>query len=448
MRQVYSAITLHDLNFRFQPHLIDNFSEGHLDVLQHQKSTQYGMSTYDADYPPKPRQRGGDAYPRPTPYPASVTGSDVDDPRPRQARFDSNGGGQVPLGQGDLPPPPMGDALNRRPSAMKREGSRSRVPHLKPEFPDEASYLGSNAPDLERKNRRRDKAFREKRDGYESDEGEVLRKDRRSRQHLLSEDEFADEAPRRPRVRDDRHPLGAFPVRGDRPLAANSVNDPPSRQDSYDGHRRRKNYDGEPHRPRRRDDYDDVGPPRHRDDYYDDRAPPRRRDDYNDYDEGLSRRRNDRPVEYGSAPIPARRATDAGRSRPRRRRDDYDDYSDPDEDYRPRRPRSHEDGARRRRADPYDDRYYDSDDRETRRRRGEDRDSRRRYDDDYDDYDRYDRRDRDRRDRRRPPRKIEIGGYDIGPLVEKGQKHYSTVAPFVTPLVLNMAKKYLANGGR
>lgn len=408
------------------------------------------MSTYDADYPPNSRQRGGDAYPPPPPYPASGTGSGVDDRHPRQARYDSNGGGQMLPGQGDLPPPPMGDALNRRPSAMKREGSRSRVPHLKPEFPDEASYLGSTAPDLERKNGRRAKAFRERRDGYESDEGEVLRKDKRSRRPPPPEDDFADEAPRRSRPRDDRPPWGATPVRDERPPpGATPSNGPPSRQDSYDGRRRRTEYDDEPRRPRRRNDYDDAGPPRRRDDYYDDRDPPRRRrGDYDDYDEKPQRRRSDRPVEYGSAPIPARRATDAGRNRPSRRRDDYDDYSDADEDYRRRRPRSHEDSARPRRAEPYDDRYYDSDDRDTRRRRGGDRDPRRRYEDDYDDYDRHDRRDKDRRDRRRPPRKIEIGGYDIGPLVDKGQKHYSTVAPLVTPLVINMAKKYFANGGR
>ena len=109
---------------------------------------------------------------------------------------------------------------------------------------------------------------------------------------------------------------------------------------------------------------------------------------------------------------------------------------------------------RRRRRDDYDDRDNDRDrrshrgdrDRDDRRR---DR-SRRRYDDDDSDYD--DRRDRgDRRDRDRkrgsskPPRKMEIGGFDVGPLVDKGQRHYGTLAPIVAPLVMNMARKYMSD---
>jgi hypothetical protein len=45
----------------------------------------------------------------------------------------------------------------------------------RPQFPDEESYLGSEVPDLEGKNRHRRRQFRDARDGYESDEGEVLR---------------------------------------------------------------------------------------------------------------------------------------------------------------------------------------------------------------------------------------------------------------------------------
>ena len=38
---------------------------------------------------------------------------------------------------------------------------------------------------------------------------------------------------------------------------------------------------------------------------------------------------------------------------------------------------------------------------------------------------------------------MRIGKYDVGPYVELGKKHYGTVAPILTPLVLNMAKKYM-----
>jgi hypothetical protein len=32
-------------------------------------------------------------------------------------------------------------------------------------------------------------------------------------------------------------------------------------------------------------------------------------------------------------------------------------------------------------------------------------------------------------------------------MVSKGQKHYATLAPIVTPLVMSMAKKYLQGSG-
>lgn len=54
-----------------------------------------------------------------------------------------------------------------------------------------------------------------------------------------------------------------------------------------------------------------------------------------------------------------------------------------------------------------------------------------------------------RRDRREP-RSIKLGKYDIGPYVDQGQKHYKTLAPIVTPIVMNLAKNYMAGkmGGR
>ncbi|KAK0845627.1 hypothetical protein LTR03_007375 [Friedmanniomyces endolithicus] len=368
------------------------------------------MSQYGEDYQPRRPRGRDDEFPPPPPYPAQ---------------------GGMPAGPPDhLPPPPMGD--NRRPSAMKREGSRSRVPqHTRPDFPDEASYLGSQAPDLERKNRRRDKEFRDKRDGYESEEGEMLRQ----KKPRSNRDEEPDSRHRR--NRDDR----------DADYNGGSSRRP---KDRYDDRPPR----GEPPPSSGYDDRDRDPPRRRRerqDDDYDDDPPPRRRG-------GAP------PVEYGSEPISAirRRNTDLGRSRddkPRRRRDDPDDYSDDDEP--PRRHRSAEGRDRdRRRRDKYDDedRHNDPDSRDQRRRRQEmydrDRDSRRndpprrrRYsdDEDEDDYDRRDsRRDRDR-DRRKPPREMKVGGYDIGPLIDTGKKHYGTVAPIVAPLLMNAARKYLTN---
>lgn len=277
----------------------------------------------------------------------------------------------------NIPPPPMGPAL-------KRDGSRSRLPRdARPEFPDEAAYMGAGAPDLERKDRPSQRKFREKRDGYESDEGEAHKKSSR---------------------RDRRERRGGG-------------------------------------------DYDD------------------------DYDEPSSRRGRNHPegVEYGAAPI-RRSKADRDGGRPSRR-DRYDDYSSDEESPPPRRR-----DRRSKRDDAYDDRGYRSDeidrrDREARRRRNEiydrDREDRRRgevdkrqrrrpssYDDKYDDYGDRDRDGRRRRgggdrnrDRDRPPTEMKIGKYDVGPWIDKGQKHWGTVGPIVTPLVMNLAKNYMGGAG-
>lgn len=36
---------------------------------------------------------------------------------------------------------------------------------------------------------------------------------------------------------------------------------------------------------------------------------------------------------------------------------------------------------------------------------------------------------------------MRIGNYDVGPLVDKGQKHWTTVGPIVTPIAIQMARK-------
>lgn len=305
-----------------------------------------------------------------------------------------------------LPPPPIGETLK---PALKRAGSRSRLtPDDRPSFPDEASYLGGRAPDLEAKNRPRDQRFRDLRDGYESDEGEA---------HKLraTKEKAAHGSRRMPRGRDEDD--AAYDDRKRRPRRGGSDYPPP---DSAVSSRGGRDYDDPPPRRSRRDPYEDDYPP--------------------------PRRRGDRPppgVEYGAEPVPSRMKSDR---RPRRR--DYDDYSDEEDDRRPRRPRSVEN--HRRRPRDYDDGPYYLD--EPRRRRDEydpparRRDRSRRRDDDYDDY--YDdRRDRDRRGNK-VPKEIKIGKYDIGPWVEKGQKHWTTVAPIVTPFIMNYVRKNMGGGGK
>ncbi|TLD07976.1 hypothetical protein E2P81_ATG10281 [Venturia nashicola] len=332
------------------------------------------MSSYDDDYQPRPRRHRDN---RP-PYPV---GPDDGFSPPTGAAFPAAPDAPpAATSSSSLPPPPLG-------SAIKREGSRNRKAHLHPEFPDEASYLNTRSKDLERKNRPDDRRFREKRDGYESDEGERHRRATMSSRRPRYDDEETDLPPRGSRRRGDGDMYGR----------------PPPRDDPYDDRDRRRP-------PRRRDDDEDSLPPR--------RKGPR---------DG---------VEYGADPIkPTRRQTEREPPRrrdhddDRRRRDKYDDRSD-DDDYRPRRRRSEEPPRRRR-----DDRYSDYDEPPRRRRdeggdRRRDRDrSRRRYsDDDYDDR---------RRDRDRPPKEIKVGKYDVGPWVEKGQKYYGVLAPVLTPIVMN-----------
>lgn len=392
------------------------------------------MGSHFDDYgTPPPRHHRRDRAPYP--YDDMTDEFAAPDPRgrPPPPRGAGAGAGAVPMngvpggsGVGEvppshLPPPPLGhdaalDGSDGLRPALKREGSRSRLqPGISPQFPDEASFLGSTAPDLERKNRPKDRAFRDLRDGYESDEGEAHKKMMGGNGRRNRADDGGRGSGRRP-PQDRGYPPD------DSAVSRRPRDDPPP-------------YDDAPPRRRRRDpDYDEDYPP------------PRRG--------GGGRPPPD--VEYGSDPIPARRRGD--RRGPRRRSDydDEDEYDDYD-DYKPRRRRSFDD--HRRRPSRRDDDYYSDVTAPRRRDRYDDYDrpprrdrsrSRRRYSDDYDDYDRYDRRgggDR-RRDRDRPPKEMKIGNYDIGPLVQKGQKHWGTVAPILTPIVLNMARKYMSGGGK
>lgn len=359
------------------------------------------MSAYDDDYDRAPRGRG----PPPAPYPSSAVGG-ADD---YDAQYGRNGG-YPPAPGSNVPPPPMGDQLHRRPSALRREGSQSRVPHLRPQFPDEASYLGSNAPDLESKNRRRHRDFRDKRDGYESDEGTTHKKHAPpGKQGSQAEDRDRD------RDRDRRR-------RGPPPEDYDDRGPPPP-------------YDERP--PRRRRERD-----RERD--FDDEEPPRRD---RDRDRDRDRRRKDNlDVEYGSDPIPGMRRSRSERQpyRPKQpKRDDYEEdifSSDEDDRRRPpprRRGKSSDAGDRRRRRDDYDDDRSDyskrTDDRDRRRR---DR-SRHRYSDEESEYDDRDRRRRKEKDRKRdesPPKELKIGGIDVGPMLGGAQKHVGTLLPLLGKL--------------
>lgn len=304
------------------------------------------------------------------------------DPRSRDERWSGN------------------DSAPRPKSALKREGSRSRVPSARPDFPDEESYLGSNAPDLERKNRPAERRFREKRDGYESEEGERHRAARGQRRggRYDDDDDYSDESDGAPRRRRDHD-------RYEQPESST---------------RSRRDQDKDASR-------QSGG-----------RAKSKGRDD--DRYEPLRRRNTERE--------PTRRTG-------RRRDDDYSDSGSDDEDYRPRRRRSAERVDEVGRSNRPRDREYKSEreDRDARKRREEiyendrvarksDKSRRRRSADG-----RYDDRDRGRDDRdvrRREPREIRIGKYDIGPYVEQGQKHYKTYAPILTPIVMNLAKNYMS----
>jgi hypothetical protein len=43
---------------------------------------------------------------------------------------------------------------------------------------------------------------------------------------------------------------------------------------------------------------------------------------------------------------------------------------------------------------------------------------------------------------------MKIGDYDIGPLIEKGKKHYGTVAPMLAPIAMQLARKYMSGSKR
>jgi len=281
--------------------------------------------------PPKPRRSGRDA--RPPPPPAGMPS--------------------------DLPPPPapMPQQTSDDDEYAPRDRDRRRA----------APRVGeSRRHDLEAKNGEGHQRFRAKRDGYESDEGENLRRSRR-----------AQPPPAKPRPYPDDDEEFGRPARQERSLPLRGKpRDPIDNGVEYGGAavpadrdggaiRRRRTYKDPS--PRDRQGYDDYDSPRRPERRFDDpgyrsdhgrRAPrPRPRRDYDDDD-------------YDRAP--PRRRDDGYRSGGERRPRPQDYYSDHREDRAPRR------GDPRRYPREDRDRYYDD----------------RRRDSRYDDYDRRDPRDK------------------------------------------------------
>lgn len=336
-----------------------------------------------------------------------------------------------PPDSSDIPPPPMGHP--RRPSilispdetASQRETRRRSRSIDKVRLQAESSDDGYDddrqrgppkprltrrlSHDLERKTTDESKKFRAKRDGYESDEGETLRKskrpsgDPRDGPRRRDYDDYDDPyvplekkdskldrikdklamplrgKPRAPDDRDDRNPP---PVEyGAAPIAAGAAGAAVGAA-AASGRPRPRGYDTDPERPRRRRTWgeDDMraggrdrGRDRYDDDGYDRRPRPRfedddryrsgrkdRYDDYDDYDR-RDKRRDDRDRRGGLAP-------------PRPKYDAY--YSDSREDRAYPRPRNRDrddrrardDYSDRRDRDRYRDEYYGRDRRDKDRR--------------------------------------------------------------------------------
>ncbi|KAI9702246.1 MAG: hypothetical protein M1820_006178 [Bogoriella megaspora] len=392
--------------------------------------------------PPYPDYNAQERRPRdtrpPAPYPSESFASSKDtyDPTSQRPRRPRGYEDASPSGASTtIPPPPIG------PFAKPKKGYDTRSPA----FPEERSYLASDAPDLERKVSPRNREFREKRDGYESDEGDQLRKAKRGGGGESERPRRKDRAPSyadnvdprdiEPDPRRDARrtrPPGPGQARGsyygeeapvEPPRRRNTERAPPSRRTQYND-----------------DDDDDDYDPRQR------RAPPRRRGDEDEYyDRGYRSEERTAP-RRPPAPRDDRGYRSHGEDgRQRRRRDSYDD----DDSYdRPRRQRDDTDPRRRSdygantRAGGDDYWREKSRDRGNRRTRFEDED---RYDDRERDRDR-DRRhrekSRDRKDKDKRKWNERLNKDDFGKYVKTGQKHYEQWAPVLMPVAKSLAKTY------
>jgi len=316
--------------------------------------------------------------------------------------YSSSSSAQAPRADYDrqqpIPPPPFGNP----PRA-------DNVPRARPHFPDQPANMNPSYQDPVHHSRSPAEKHRRRRDAYQDSDP----KDSRRRRDVAQSDSESDNQPRRHRehqpsprrsrrepVYDDDEPTRRRRPKGDDKDLSNYER---SRRDPTDRHRRTKDYDDgdaaaaasaaaaaayDREMLRRRD--------------------PERRDRRNHYSDELE------SDDLGRR----RRSVDRGYDTTSRRRDDYDRGYHTD---------SRE--ARKRREAIYDR------DREARRS-----DRRSRY---YSDEEEFGNRRREARE----PREIKVGKYDIGPYVEKGQKHYKTFAPIVTPIVMNLAKTYMAQKG-
>lgn len=316
-----------------------------------------------------------DPYDDPAPPP-----SDDYDRQPRRSKrgadgpidppplYDAPPDGAAPLD--DEPPPTKSHPRSalRDPSGPRRDRSDSQVRVQEPDandsdgsieghyvrhrdgrvdfIPDDKSRRGGNPRDLERKNGPDNRRFRDKRNGYESDEGEQLRRERRRR---ADDDAPARmppangsnnyDLPERPRRRPDRGDVdpvaaGAGGAAAGYGAARSSRRPPPDRNDDP--------YDDEPPRARRprprprSTAYDED--PRYHERGYDSERPRRRRSAWDDEDPDLPPRRSARPP-----------------------RDPYDDprprrrYADDDDDYYDAAPRRSNTMSGRSRRSRYDD---------------------------------------------------------------------------------------------
>jgi hypothetical protein len=272
--------------------------------------------------------------------------------------------------------------------------------------------------DLERKVSPEQKQFREKRDGYESEEGEMHKKaaPRAPRPRVNYDDDSRIDEPydRKPR-RDPRDDVRGLPLRGkprdpaDAALAG-AAGGAALAAAANPRLQRRRTYKGEGRDPR----YDDDSPPRG--------ADPRDRNEDPRYLSAAGRARTDdrgyRSDDRGYRQNPTKRPP------PRRKEDDYDDYDDYGDRDRRRRDGGgyRSDRGNRAQRPPRPQDYY-SDHRDDRALRSGPRDPRRRDParDRYRDDDRYRDYDRRRGDDYDRPKSSKRGG---GPLASFGDSKW------------------------
>ncbi|TID20509.1 hypothetical protein E2P81_ATG05146 [Venturia nashicola] len=200
------------------------------------------MSPYSDDEPPRPRRSRRPEYY----HPDSDTEEDLNHPPPKPRQLRQPRQPRPSKREEHSAPPKRRPSILRDPdeTASQRESRRPRShsnvrlrapdsdsdsatpdPRRRPHVPPPQSSAKSGKPrvDLENKDGPKYEQFRDKRDGYESEEGEMLRnakKPSRSRDADYDDDEVDDRRPRLPRddweARPGREPRRDRPLRPDR----------------------------------------------------------------------------------------------------------------------------------------------------------------------------------------------------------------------------------------